>query len=776
VIATKWYRFPRGLVPAWRGRRQALRYGAALLATLVAVTVRLLFQPVLGDATVAFLTPLVAVVFVSWYAGLGPALVSLTLGALAAAFLVLPPTGRLAIDDPHAVTELVMYLVVGTASAVLGGLVHRTRRRSDESEERLRMALDAARMIAWEWDPVADRVSATSNLAEVYGLAPGTTIENAGQGFPLVHPDDRERHQATVTQALTSRGSYVSRFRVTRPLDQAVIWLEERAAAVLEGPGERVCLRGIAMDITERVRAEEALRQSQAHLELLSDSAPALISYIGPDLRYHACNRGYTTWFGLPRDQVVGRDMREVLGEKAWEAVGPRVRAALAGETVDYEAEVGYRYGGTRWIHARYIPHCAADGTILGAIALVTDITQRKRAESALRTAERMEAVGRLAGGVAHETNNQMTVVLGCAAFALRMHDLPAEVRQELLAIQGAAQRTAAITAQLLAFSRQQVLRAEPLDLNATVEAFAPILRRTLGERSELVLKLAPEIGSILADRAQVEQMLVNLTLNARDAMPGGGRLTLETRAATFTNPEPASDAREPLAPGRYAVLAVSDTGRGMTSGILERAFEPFFTTKPLGEGTGLGLSTVYGIVRQLGGDIHAESVPGGGTTFRIHLPLAGDPAPAEESAPQHGRSERKETGAVLVVEDEPQVRALAVRSLRAEGFEVLEAEHGRAALDLIGRRPSGVQLVVSDVAMPVMGGRELAEQLAGTYPGLPVLLMSGYAADELVRRGMLDADAVPLLQKPFSPDTLVRRVRALLAGTAPVPAGRGAA
>jgi two-component system cell cycle sensor histidine kinase/response regulator CckA len=457
--------------------------------------------------------------------------------------------------------------------------------------------------------------------------------------------------------------------------------------------------------------------------------------------------------------------MREVLGAKAWETVGPYVLAALAGETVDYETEAAYRHGGTRWIHARYIPHQAADGTILGVIVFVTDITQRKRAESALRTADRMEAVGRLAGGVAHETNNQMTVVMGCAAFALRRPDLPAEVRQELLGIQNAAERTATITAQLLAFSRQQVLRAEPLDLNATVEAFAPILRRTLGERSELALDLAPEVGFILADRGQVEQVLVNLTLNARDAMPKGGRLTLETRSATLAGPQPASDGREPLPAGRYAVLAVGDTGKGMSGTVLERAFEPFFTTKPIGEGTGLGLATVYGIVRQLGGDILAESAPGSGTTFRIYLPLARN-LPSAQSAPERGRREPGATGVVLVVEDEPQVRALTVRSLRAEGFEVLEAEHGAAALDVLRSRGSGVHLVVSDVAMPVMGGRELAERLGRTSPGLPVLLMSGYAPDELVRRGMLTSEAVALLQKPFSPETLVERVRELLGAT----------
>jgi two-component system, cell cycle sensor histidine kinase and response regulator CckA len=372
-----------------------------------------------------------------------------------------------------------------------------------------------------------------------------------------------------------------------------------------------------------------------------------------------------------------------------------------------------------------------------------------------------MEAVGRLAGGVAHEANNQMTVVLGCAGFALRRPDLPPELHQELLNIHKAAERTAAITAQLLAFSRRQILQPAPLDLNEVVRAFAPILHRTLGDASELELELSPGVVAVVADRGQLEQVLLNLTLNARDAMPDGGRLTIGTGVVTLPRLGPGSGLTEPLPSGRYGALTVQDTGQGMSPETLARIFEPFFTTKPMGEGTGLGLSTVYGIVRQLGGTIRVHSTPGAGTTFRIYLPLTELPQAAEADRPTGPWAAA--TGTVLVVEDEPAVRRLAVRALQAEGFQVLEAGNGQEAVELLDRHRGSVQAVVADVALPVMSGPELADRLAQSHPETPVLLMSGYAADELVRRGMLPKDAAPLLTKPFAPEVLVERVRELV-------------
>jgi signal transduction histidine kinase len=383
----------------------------------------------------------------------------------------------------------------------------------------------------------------------------------------------------------------------------------------------------------------------------------------------------------------------------------------------------------------------------------------RKDAGAALRHADRMEAVGRLAGGVAHEANNQMTVVMGCANFALAVPGLPAAVKEDLERIRRAADHTATLTAQLLAFGRQQILRPVSVDLNAMLESFAPVLRRIVGEMTTLELELAPGLAPVLADRGALEQVMINLTLNARDAMPGQGRLRVAT-GEVVVHAGGSPEREEPVRPGRYGVLTVSDTGSGMTAETLTHIFEPFYTTKAIGDGSGMGLSTVYGIVRQLGGDIQVTSEVGRGSSFRMLLPIAAE-TPAAASGPADG-ARTAAVGTVLVAEDEADVRALAVRALRMAGYTVLEAEDGAAALDLLAAQQGDIVAIVSDVAMPVMGGWELSREVGTRYPGVPVLLLSGYATDDLVRRGLIADAGVPLLLKPFTPTELVDRVAGL--------------
>lgn len=480
-------------------------------------------------------------------------------------------------------------------------------------------------------------------------------------------------------------------------------------------------------------------------------------------------NPGAERLFGYTAEEVVGRSVSILFPTERLDEEPHILQRIRNGERIDhYETVRRCKDGTLRDISLTVSPIADANGNIVGASKIARDITDRKRAEEALRNADRMEVVGRLAGGVAHEANNQMTIVLGCAAFALRRPDLPPEVRDELLSVRKAGERTAAITAQLLAFSRRQILQPAPLDLNELLAAFAPILRRTLGDARDLALELSPSVPGVVADRGQLEQVLLNLTLNARDAMPDGGMLRIGTGLETLPQELDVS-AFERLPAGRYGVLTVQDGGHGMSPETLARIFEPFFTTKPQGEGTGLGLSTVYGIVRQLGGDIRVQSAPRAGTTFQVYLPLADLPAAADASRPSAPTPAA--TGTVLVVEDEPAVRALAARVLQADGFQVLEAPHGEAALELLDGHLGAVQAVVADVSMPIMGGRELAERLALSHPGTPVLLMSGYPADELERLGMLPPSGTPLLTKPFSPEVLVEQVRALVAAAmAPSP------
>jgi CheY-like chemotaxis protein len=375
-----------------------------------------------------------------------------------------------------------------------------------------------------------------------------------------------------------------------------------------------------------------------------------------------------------------------------------------------------------------------------------------------------MEAVGRLAGGIAHEANNQMTVILGATSFIQRrVHD--AVAREDLEQVRRAAQRTAAITQQLLAFSRRQVLRPEVITLNTVVRNLEPILRRAVGETVRLELTLAQGLGHIKADPGQLEQVLLNLTLNAKDAMPAGGVLRIETDNVELDRSYVAAKAIETLTPGPYAMLVVSDTGLGMDRSTLRRIFEPFFTTKEVGQGSGLGLATVYGVVKQSNGFVWAYSEPGLGTAFKIYLPLVDASPPHAAPAPEAPIEQR--SGTILVVEDDPDVRAIIARSLRERGYTVMEAADGAEALAAAQRQPDPPDLVVADVVMPHMGGRELAARLVERWPGVVVLFTSGYTGADAVGRGLLDSGS-PFIQKPLDPETLARTIdRIVKAGPA---------
>jgi nitrogen-specific signal transduction histidine kinase/ActR/RegA family two-component response regulator len=387
------------------------------------------------------------------------------------------------------------------------------------------------------------------------------------------------------------------------------------------------------------------------------------------------------------------------------------------------------------------------------------DTTERKLIEERLRQAQRMDSVGQLAGGIAHEANNMMSVVLGCADYVLQRTDLPGPVREDVDQIWKAAKRTASITQQLLAFSRRQVLQPQVLDLNATVRDLEPILSRTLGETRGLRMHLSPGLSSVRADPGQLEQVLINLTLNARDAMRDQGRLTIETMNVVLDEAYVAGKSVESLKPGEYAALVVSDTGHGMDRVTLDRVFEPFFTTKGVGQGTGLGLSTAYGIVKQSGGFIWVYSEPGLGTTFKLYFPVTTSLVETDLREPL---PTARDNETVLVAEDEAMVRAIIARTLRDCGYSVLEAADGRAALDLLQAEAGRINLVVADVVMPDLGGREMAARLAEQWPDVPVLFTSGYTGMDVVRRGLLE-EGREFLQKPLAPEALARKVREML-------------
>src|SRR6266571_4899733 len=404
------------------------------------------------------------------------------------------------------------------------------------------------------------------------------------------------------------------------------------------------------------------------------------------------------------------------------------------------------------------------DGLLKRAWGTQRDITDLKRLEDQLRQAQKMEAVGRLAGGVAHDFNNLLTAILGSVELLLRELEPASPLRQDAAEIKKAGERAAALTRQLLAYSRRQVLNPEVLDLNRVVADMDRMLRRLIGEDVDLVTRPAPDLDAVRADRGQIEQVLVNLVLNARDAMPQGGKLTIETANVEL---DPGYvETHEGARAGAYALLAVSDTGSGMDAETTAHLFEPFFTTKEVGKGTGLGLATVYGIVKQSEGYITAYSEPGHGTTFKIYLPRAAAPGAASPTPPAPPAPQGKATAGgsetILVVEDEEAVRSLSRRALEASGYTVLAAADGPDAVRLLERYRGPIHLVLTDVIMPGMNGRELAQRLVQRRPGLRVLYMSGYPGDAIVHRGALEPGTA-FLQKPFMPEDLARKVREVL-------------
>ena len=453
--------------------------------------------------------------------------------------------------------------------------------------------------------------------------------------------------------------------------------------------------------------------------------------------------------FGLTPEQFAGRRFGSL----------PR-----PGETM--QLEVTGRYGLPRLVEIRAVQAEWEGGPAV--LASMRDLSERAQAEQKLRhreeqlrEAQKLEAVGLLAGGVAHDFNNLLTVILGRCQLALRQDEaVDDRSAEDFHLIEASAERGAALTRQLLAFARREVLQPRVLDLNAVVTDMEPILRAVLGSRVRLVWRPEPALGKVLVDRSHLEQVILNLVVNARDAMPRGGTLAITTRNAVLDD----AWCRDHVGakPGPHAALSVSDTGVGMDEATRSRVFEPFFTTKGIGKGTGLGLATSYGIVQQSGGTIWAASEVGSGSTFDVYLPLTAEPdatpappPPAAPPAPRHG--------AVLLVEDDAQVRAVTHKALELAGFEVVSVEDAGLALQVLEQRAADFHVVVTDVVMPGMSGVELAERVARDHTTLRILLMSGYTGDESVL-GHVRASGFPFLQKPFRLEDLVRQVRALVA------------
>jgi two-component system, cell cycle sensor histidine kinase and response regulator CckA len=519
-----------------------------------------------------------------------------------------------------------------------------------------------------------------------------------------------------------------------------------------------------AADISERKRAEEAMRRSEEHFRSLIENALDVIAVVDASGRF--------TYESPSIERVLGYRPQELVGQDALTLVHPEDVASVRdtfgslagrpGGVVSGRARLRHKDGTWRSFEAVGKLEQGRGGRV---ILNARDVTDREHLESQLRQSQKMEAVGRLAGGVAHDFNNLITAISGYAELTLKRMDADDPRARNMTEIRKAAYRAAALTRQLLAFGRKQVLRPQVLDLSDTVEQVDGLLRRLIGEDVELRIHKGGRCGRVRADPSQVEQVLINLAINARDAMPSGGRLTIEMRDVELHQP-PRSGPEEPT-PGDYVMIAVADTGHGMDLETQSHIFEPFFTTKAVGQGTGLGLSTVYGIVKQSGGHIVVESEPGQGATFKVYLPRVLDdghetlePVRAAPARPAQGGG--SET--ILLVEDDAAIRDMLREILTDEGYTVLVAQSPEDALRIVRERTSSIDALISDVVMPMMTGPELATRIAELRPGIKVLFMSGYTARAVADRGLVP-DARQFLQKPFTSDTLISRLRELLEG-----------
>jgi len=639
--------------------------------------------------------------------------------------------------------------------------------------------LDAVAMgvLVWQpdgWDdPRAMRLAYMNRTASAWLSMPreASTGKTLGELFPT-REDGRIKVILAVARTRKAHDFGVvtwSGLGVASVLIQVVPVGESAAAVLLAGQD---ALR----------RAETDTERANLLLDSIIENMPAMVFMKdAKELRFERFNRAGEQLLGVGRDELLGKSDYDFFPQKQADFFVAKDREVLATGVTDIPEEPIQTKTGERWLHTRKIPLLDENGVPRHLLGVSLDITEQKLAEDSrraslealerrveqteeqLRHAQKMEAIGRLAGGVAHDFNNLLSVIQSAASLALGAVEDREEVRADLSEIQLAAERAGRLTGQLLAFGRRQLLDPRVVDLNAVLTGAREMLARVIGEDIELRYAMAPKLGKVKVDVGQLEQVVMNLVVNARDAMPRGGRLTIETADVVFD--QHYADSHTEVSAGPHVMLAVSDTGIGMDRATRERVFEPFFTTKEQGKGTGLGLSTVFGIVKQSGGSIFVYSEPGRGATFKLYFPRSGEHrAVSEPRMPAVQPSARGET--ILVAEDDDQVRAVVRRVLSRGGYRVLEARSGGEALAIAERHLESIDLLLTDVVMPEMGGPELGGALKARRPALRLLYMSGYTDDSMLRHGLLEGD-VAFLQKPLTPELLLRKVREALDGQA---------
>jgi PAS domain S-box-containing protein len=640
------------------------------------------------------------------------------------------------------------------------------RKRAEESlrkaEKRYRSIVENAVEGFFQTTSDGLYVSANPALARMYGYeSPEELMKQVSDIGRQVYVDLNRREE--FKRIMEEHGVVQDfEYQVYRR-DGTKIWLSENARVVRDEDGTILYYEGTVEDITAYKRAEEELRQREAEYRRLIENVPEVV--------WKADEDGRVFFISEKIEKVFGYTLEEIRqgGERLWfGCMHPddreRVREEYAklfreNQPFDVEYRIQHRDGHWMWWHDRAMG-IEGNQEERYAEGLLSDITERKQMEQQLRQKQKMEAIGQLAGGVAHDFNNLLTVIRGHTDLLLDHIGQTDALRRNVEQIQKGADRAASLTRQLLAFSRKQVLQPKVLDLNVVVAEMGKMLPRLIGENISLMISASPSLGRVKADPGQIEQVILNLVVNARDAMPQGGRLTIET--ANVDLDEAYAQRHPTVKPGPHVMLAVSDTGCGMDPETQSHIFEPFFTTKELGRGTGIGLATVYGIVKQSGGWIWVYSEVGKGSTFKIHLPRVDEDGEAagESETPA---SVRTGSETILVVEDNDSLRQLTCEFLATAGYTILAARDGSEAIRIARQHKDPIHLLLTDVVMPGMSGSELAKRLAALRPSLRVLYTSGHTGDAILQQGVLE-EGTSFLPKPFTRDALAEKVHAALA------------
>jgi two-component system cell cycle sensor histidine kinase/response regulator CckA len=636
----------------------------------------------------------------------------------------------------------------------------------ESQRERLRSIFDTVPGVVWEaWgqpDVSTQRIDFVSDYVEtLLGYSVEEWLSTPNFWLTIVHPDDKEHAAREAATNFAAGKNSTVEFRWVAK-DGHAVWIESNYAVIKDDEGHPVGLRGVTTDVSERKRAEEALRESEGRFRTIFEQAGAGVAEIDSHSgRFLQINQRYGDIAGYSREEMLAQTFIEITPPEDRPPDLAKMELMLTGKIREFTLEKRYRRkdGTLVWVSRTVSPLWPAGAEPTTHIAVVQDITERKQLEDQLRQSQKMEAIGQLAGGVAHDFNNLLTAINGYSSLALQRIEDNNPIKSYLEEIRKAGDRAANLTRQLLAFGRKQILKPLPLSLNDVVTDMNKMLRRLIGENIQLSAKLTPDLKRVKADPGQIEQVLVNLVVNARDAMPQGGSLTIETANAELGREYASTHVG--VNAGAFVVLAVSDTGSGMDEETQKRIFEPFFTTKEKGKGTGLGLSTVYGIVKQSEGNISAYSEPNHGTTFKVYLPAL-DSVPKSSGAKTAESVILRGSETIMLVEDEEVVRGLARQILEQAGYQVLVAQQGEEAIRLCNEHAQEIHLLLTDVVMPGAGGKEVADRLSSLRPGIKVLFMSGYTDEAIVHHGVLDSD-VKFIQKPFSPTALAKKVREVL-------------